>query len=64
MPPSPRLKTSMLGEFRHYRNLGKTEARLRALLRDFEFNTMVSVLAEHDARLIEEAAVAPLPYVW
>ena len=63
-PDQPRLKTSVLGQFRHYCNLGKTEARLRALLQDFEFSTMVSVLAEHDARLVDEAALTPLPYVW
>jgi polysaccharide deacetylase family protein (PEP-CTERM system associated) len=63
-PEQPRLKTSTLGQFRHYCNLGKTEARLRALLRDFEFTTMISILSEHDARLVEEAAAAPLPYVW
>ena len=63
-PDQPRLKTSMLGQFRHYCNLGKTEARLRTLLRDFEFTTMISVLSEHDDRLMTEAAATPLPYVW
>jgi polysaccharide deacetylase family protein (PEP-CTERM system associated) len=62
-PDQPRLKTSVLGQFRHYRNLGKTEERLRALLRDFDFTTMVSVLSAHHGQLTEEAAM-PLPYVW
>jgi polysaccharide deacetylase family protein (PEP-CTERM system associated) len=63
-PDQPRLKTSVLGQFRHYRNLGKTEERLRALLRDFEFTTMVSVLSAHHGQLTDEAAGMPLPYVW
>ncbi len=34
-PHQPRLRASALGRFRHYRNLHLTEARLRALMRDF-----------------------------
>ena len=45
-PEQPRLPAPALGRFRHYCNLGKTEARLRALLGDFQFSTMVAVL-EH-----------------
>ena len=65
-PEQPRLQASALGRFRHYRNLGKTEHRLRALLRDFAFSTMIEVL-EHDrpaqAAVGDELAM-PLPYVW
>lgn len=36
-PEQPRLPASRLSRFRHYRNLAKTEGRLRRLLRDFAF---------------------------
>src|SRR5207248_8495521 len=39
-PDQPRLTTSALGRFRHYRNLGDTESRLRQLLCDFELAPM------------------------
>jgi polysaccharide deacetylase family protein (PEP-CTERM system associated) len=44
-PEQPRLPASGLGRFRHYRNLHKTEARLRALTRDFRFAPLNGVLA-------------------
>lgn len=62
-PAQPRLPASALGQFRHYRNLSKTEARLRALLDDFEFSTMIAVLG-HAGHAFDDAAAAPLPYVW
>jgi len=34
-PEQPRLKAGAMSRFRHYRHLGKTESRLRRLLRDF-----------------------------
>jgi polysaccharide deacetylase family protein (PEP-CTERM system associated) len=43
-PDQPRLPASFLGRFRHYRNLDKTEGRLRALLSDFRFDTITSLL--------------------
>lgn len=36
-PDQPRLSGSLWRQFLHYRNLGRTEPRLRALCRDFEF---------------------------
>ena len=45
-PDQPRLPASALGRFRHYRNLHKTESRLRALMRDFRFAPLNTVLAE------------------
>ena len=42
----PRLNASPLSRFRHYRNLHKTEPRLRRLLQDFRFTTVASVLNE------------------
>jgi len=43
-PGQPRLHGSRLSRFRHYRNLAKTEARLRRLLRDFRFGTIAETL--------------------
>ena len=62
-PDQPRLNTSRLSRFRHYRNLDKTEARLRALVREFRFSTMLALLKDQLAAPVE-AATAPLPYVW
>jgi polysaccharide deacetylase family protein (PEP-CTERM system associated) len=44
-PQQPRLPASALGRFRHYRNLHLTETRLRALMRDFAFGPLETVLA-------------------
>jgi len=43
-PDQPRLKAGLLGRFRHYRNLDRTETRLRALMRDFAFAPLEVVL--------------------
>ena len=53
-PDQPRLQASMLSRFRHYRNLRKTESRLRRLLTDFRFAPLRHVLA--DAELEVPAA--------
>ena len=42
----PRLSAGVLSRFRHYRNLHKTEDRLRRLMRDFQFAPVASVLPE------------------
>ena len=44
-PEQPRLPASIFGRFRHYSNLHKTESRLRALMRDFRFASLNSVLS-------------------
>jgi len=44
-PAQPRLPVNALGRFRHYHNLHKTEARLRALMRDFRFGPLNAVLS-------------------
>ena len=44
-PGQPRLPAGLLGQFRHYRNLHRTEARLRSLMRDFSFGPLETVLA-------------------
>jgi polysaccharide deacetylase family protein (PEP-CTERM system associated) len=46
-PAQPRFKASRLSTFRHYRNLDKTEGRLRRLLKDFRFSTLGEVLEVH-----------------
>lgn len=64
-PAQPRLPVGLVGRFRHYRNLAKTEGRLRALLRDFRFGP-VRELVLHDGATARtaETARAALPYVW
>ena len=44
-PDQPRLPANALGRFRHYRNLHKTESRLRALMGDFRFGPLNAVLS-------------------
>jgi polysaccharide deacetylase family protein (PEP-CTERM system associated) len=64
-PDQPRLHAGWLGRFRHYRNLDKTEARLRALLTEFRFGTVASLL--HEASPVvpsEHMVAATLPYHW
>jgi polysaccharide deacetylase family protein (PEP-CTERM system associated) len=39
-PGQPRMAAGRLSTFRHYRNLERTESRLRRLLTDFRFDTM------------------------
>jgi polysaccharide deacetylase family protein (PEP-CTERM system associated) len=64
-PDQPRLATSRLGQFRHYRNLHDTEARLRALLRDFSFGRLIDVLETEPRAVSAPAGLEPsLPYVW
>jgi len=43
-PDQPRLPADAMGRFRHYRNLHRTEGRLRQLLRDFRFAPLGEVL--------------------
>jgi len=57
-PDQPRLQASRLSRFRHYRNLHRTESRLRQLLWDFRFDAI--------DRLVDEVragapALAPAP---
>ena len=44
-PEQPRLTGSALSRFRHYRNLGATEARLERLCQEFRFAPISEVLA-------------------
>jgi polysaccharide deacetylase family protein (PEP-CTERM system associated) len=63
-PEQPRLRTSALGQFRHYFNLAKTEQRLRALLTDFRFSTMLDLLEAHALAGTRAESASPLPYLW
>lgn len=54
-PDQPRLPADRLGRFRHYRNLERTEQRLRRLLTDFPFDTMSSaIVAVRNAAAADE----------
>jgi polysaccharide deacetylase family protein (PEP-CTERM system associated) len=63
-PKQPRLEAPALGRFRHYYNLDKTEGRLRALLKDFAFSTMVAVLGNETRVPVHAQTPALLPYLW
>jgi polysaccharide deacetylase family protein (PEP-CTERM system associated) len=63
-PDQPRLPAGRLGRFRHYRNLGETEYRLRRLLTDFRFDAIDSLIDELRGTVHEQADALPLPYAW
>lgn len=64
-PDQPRLQAGRLSRFRHYRNLEETETRLRALLRDFRFDTIGVLVSEVLRSLSGTASLRlALPYVW
>jgi polysaccharide deacetylase family protein (PEP-CTERM system associated) len=48
-PEQPRIRASTLSRFRHYRNLTRTEPRLRRLLSEFRFSSVISVLSTLNA---------------
>jgi polysaccharide deacetylase family protein (PEP-CTERM system associated) len=62
-PAQPRLAAGRLSRFRHYRNLDKTEGRLRQLVQDFRFVPLRQILAGMPAGAPLEPAAA-LPYFW
>ena len=57
-PAQPRLSAGWLSRFRHYRNLDKTECRLRRLLRDFRFAPLREMLLD------VEGGPAPTSHGW
>jgi polysaccharide deacetylase family protein (PEP-CTERM system associated) len=63
-PDQPRLPAPWLGRQRHYRNLDKTGARLRTLLRDFDFAPLATVLATAHGSRAQAPLGEPLPYLW
>lgn len=50
-PDQPRLELGGISRIRHYRNLDKTEERLRRLIREFRFGAVSDVLRQVEARL-------------
>ena len=52
-PDQPRIQAGLLSRVRHYRNLHKTEPRLRLLMQEFEFSTMADVLGLTPAEDLE-----------
>jgi polysaccharide deacetylase family protein (PEP-CTERM system associated) len=63
-PDQPRLRTGMLSRFRHYRNLHRTEARLRRLLTDFEFGPLAALVSRVDDPVSAPISPWALPYLW
>ena len=63
-PDQPRLRVGLLSRFRHYRNLARTEPRLRRLLSEFRFGPMANVLDIAHSSLTTDQSVEALPYVW
>jgi polysaccharide deacetylase family protein (PEP-CTERM system associated) len=64
-PEQPRLPVGLVGRFRHYRNLDRTEDRLRQLLVDFRFGPVRQLIVPRgDARTRTQGAATALPYVW
>ena len=61
-PDQPKFNPGLISRFRHYRNLSKTEGRLRALLSDFQFAPLNSVL-RLSAASAEVPSAAPLPFL-
>lgn len=63
-PDQPRLDAGRLGRFRHYRNLARTEARLRRLLSEFSFDTVATLVSAAAGRAPAGALTTCLPYLW
>lgn len=62
-PEQPRIAAPLLSRFRHYRNLEKTEHRLRRLLQDFAFAPALHVLQTATALPGMAGASMPAPVV-
>lgn len=52
-PEQPRVPVGLKTRFRHYVNLGRTEARLKRLLADFPFGTLSQALASFEPSAVE-----------
>jgi len=63
-PGQPRLDGALLSRIRHYRNLDKTESRLRSLLKDFAFGPLRDVMLEPASAVGSSGLALALPYVW
>ncbi len=60
-PEQPRLPAGWLSRFRHYRNLDVTERRLRALLTDFSFAPVATVLGSRIPEPARQQVPAGVP---
>jgi polysaccharide deacetylase family protein (PEP-CTERM system associated) len=63
-PDQPRLRAGLLSRIRHYRNLDRTEGRLRQLLRDFSWGTLRQSLLSQAGRPGDSETALALPYLW
>jgi polysaccharide deacetylase family protein (PEP-CTERM system associated) len=63
-PGQPRLQAGRLGQFRHYRNLERTEDRLRQLLTDFRFDAIEPLVRRLRLAVSDVSMALPLPYFW
>jgi polysaccharide deacetylase family protein (PEP-CTERM system associated) len=63
-PGQPRLHAGLLSRLRHYRNLDKTEGRLRQLLSDFRFASLKAVLSDAASTSPSTSPAWALPYLW
>jgi polysaccharide deacetylase family protein (PEP-CTERM system associated) len=63
-PEQPRLSAGRLSRLRHYRNLSKTETRLRQLLTDFRFDTVATIIERANLSQPDSTMAMPLPYAW
>jgi polysaccharide deacetylase family protein (PEP-CTERM system associated) len=63
-PDQPRLPVGRLTRLRHYCNLDRTESRLRRLLRDFQFDSIETVVVATRHELPDNGLAIPLPYAW
>jgi polysaccharide deacetylase family protein (PEP-CTERM system associated) len=63
-PGQPRLPAPRLGRIRHYRNLDRTEERLRQLLTDFRFDAVEKLATDLGRSVRHETDALPLPYAW
>lgn len=63
-PEQPRLRAGRLGRFRHYRNLHCCEERLRALLTEFRFAPVSTLLPGVSLFASQPNATPALPYLW
>jgi polysaccharide deacetylase family protein (PEP-CTERM system associated) len=63
-PGQPRLHAGWLSRIRHYRNLDKTEGRLRRLLTDFRFASLKTVLTNPASAAHAASPAWALPYLW
>jgi polysaccharide deacetylase family protein (PEP-CTERM system associated) len=57
-PDQPRIQAGLVSRFRHYRNLHKTEQRLKALVTDFRFCTVQQLLKTLSPETLDDPRLA------